>query len=156
MRFTLTKFFSRQINSLVKYLGNALFSRNFCQKSVIVNFRNFHNVALHNVEITEILSHTFLTKISWNQRFYRFLLRFVCRCTKIKFFLSTYISKISPFVCVRLYGFILSLAKSGPDSCLRCDKDAHNLFVNVNFFFACLDSFWTEREKLRLFCFLFE
>ena len=40
----LTKIFSRQINSLVIYLLNALLSRNFCQKSVRVNFRNFHSV----------------------------------------------------------------------------------------------------------------
>ena len=36
--------FSRQINSLVIYLVNALLSRNFCQKTVRVNFRNFHSV----------------------------------------------------------------------------------------------------------------
>ena len=36
--------FFRQINSLVIYLVNALLSRNFCQKSVRVNFRNFHTV----------------------------------------------------------------------------------------------------------------
>ena len=34
--------FFRQINSLVIYLVNALLSRNFCQKSVIVNSNNFH------------------------------------------------------------------------------------------------------------------
>ena len=43
-KFTLTKIFFRQINSLVIYLVNALVSRNFCQKSVRVNFRNFHSV----------------------------------------------------------------------------------------------------------------
>ena len=41
---TLTKIFFRQINSLVIYLVNALVSRNFCQKSMRVNFRNFHSV----------------------------------------------------------------------------------------------------------------
>ena len=31
-KFTLTEIFSRQINSLVIYLVNALLSRNFCEK----------------------------------------------------------------------------------------------------------------------------
>ena len=43
-KFTLTEIIFRQINSLVIYLVNALLSRNFCQKSVRVNFRNFHTV----------------------------------------------------------------------------------------------------------------
>ena len=43
-KITLTKIFFRQINSLVIYLVNALLSRNFRQKSVRVNFRNFHTV----------------------------------------------------------------------------------------------------------------
>ena len=55
-KFTLTKIFFRQINSLVIYLVNALVSRNFCQKSVRVNFRNFHSV---------LSSTIFLAKISW-------------------------------------------------------------------------------------------
>ena len=46
--------FFRQINSLLIYLVNALFSRNFCVKSVRVNFRNFHTVMREN-------SHNFLT-----------------------------------------------------------------------------------------------
>ena len=36
----------RQINSLVTYLVKPLLSRNFCQKIVRVNSRNFHTVAL--------------------------------------------------------------------------------------------------------------
>ena len=36
----------RQINSLVTYLAKPLVSRNFCQKSVIENFRNFHTVSV--------------------------------------------------------------------------------------------------------------
>ena len=47
-KFTLTKIFFRQINSLVIYLVNALVSRNFCQKSVRVNFRNFYSVPSFN------------------------------------------------------------------------------------------------------------
>ena len=43
-KFTLTKIFFRQINSLVIHLVNALLSRIFCQKSVRVNFCNFHTV----------------------------------------------------------------------------------------------------------------
>ena len=43
-KFTLTKIFFCQINSLMIYLVNALLSRNFCQKRVKVNFRNFHTV----------------------------------------------------------------------------------------------------------------
>ena len=45
IKITLTKMFFRQINSLLIYLVNALFSRNFCQKSVRVNFRTFHTFA---------------------------------------------------------------------------------------------------------------
>ena len=41
-KFTLTKIFFRQINSLVIHLVNALFSRNFCLKRVRVNFCNCH------------------------------------------------------------------------------------------------------------------
>ena len=43
-KFSLIKTFFRQINSLVIYLVNAMLSRNFYQKSVRVNFRNFHTV----------------------------------------------------------------------------------------------------------------
>ena len=59
-KFTLTEIFIRQINSFVICLVNALLSRNFCQKSVRVNFRNFHTVRFtvrefHNFSITQIL-----------------------------------------------------------------------------------------------------
>ena len=58
----------RQINSLVIYLVKPLLSRNFCQKMVRVNFRNFHSVSMpHSVEKREILSH--LKDISSNQLF---------------------------------------------------------------------------------------
>ena len=40
--FSLTKEKFRQINSLVIYLVKPLLSRNFCQKYVRENFRNFH------------------------------------------------------------------------------------------------------------------
>ena len=54
-QFTLTRIFFRQINSLVIYLVNALLSRNFCQKSVRVNFRNFHIVLCkHNCNVTTV------------------------------------------------------------------------------------------------------
>ena len=43
-KFTLTEKIFRQINSLVISLVKSLFSRNFCQKSVRENFRNFHTV----------------------------------------------------------------------------------------------------------------
>ena len=43
-KFTLTKKIFRQINSLVIYLVKSLLSRNFCQKCVRENFRNFHSV----------------------------------------------------------------------------------------------------------------
>ena len=52
--FTLTEKIFRQINYLVISLVNALVSRNFCQKCVRENFRNFHTV-----EIAEIFSHFF-------------------------------------------------------------------------------------------------
>ena len=42
--FTVNQKKFRQINSLVFSLVNTLLSRNFCQKSVTVNFRNFHTV----------------------------------------------------------------------------------------------------------------
>ena len=43
-KFTVTQKKFRQINSLVFSLVKTLLSRNFCQKSVTVNFRNFHTV----------------------------------------------------------------------------------------------------------------
>ena len=43
-KFSLTKEKFRQINSLVIYLVKPLLSRNFCQKYVRENFRNFHTV----------------------------------------------------------------------------------------------------------------
>ena len=57
-KFTLTVKISRQIIYLVILLVKTLLSRNFCQKSVRVNFRNFHTVrSQHSEEITEIYSH---------------------------------------------------------------------------------------------------
>ena len=44
--FSLTKKIFRQINSLVTYLVKPLLSRNFRQKCVRENSRNFHNVTL--------------------------------------------------------------------------------------------------------------
>ena len=43
-KFSLTKKIFRQINSLVNYLVKTLLSRNFCQKCMRENFRNFHTV----------------------------------------------------------------------------------------------------------------
>ena len=43
-KFTLTEKIFRQINYLVILLVKTLFSRNFCQKSVRVNFCKFHSV----------------------------------------------------------------------------------------------------------------
>ena len=43
-KFTVTEKKFRQINYLVISLLKTLFSRNFCQKRVTVNFRNFHTV----------------------------------------------------------------------------------------------------------------
>ena len=42
-KFSLTKNFFREINYLVTSLVKMMFSRNFCQKSVKENFRNFHS-----------------------------------------------------------------------------------------------------------------
>ena len=68
-KFTLTQKFFRQINYLVILLVKSLFSRNFCEKRVRVNFRNFHTVHtveftkfLYHLKITEIYSHSFLAK----------------------------------------------------------------------------------------------
>ena len=44
-KFSLTKNIVRQINSLVTYLVKPLLSRNFCQKCVRENSRNFHTVS---------------------------------------------------------------------------------------------------------------
>jgi len=54
-KVTLTQNFSRQINYSVILLVKSLFSRNFCQRRVRVNIRNFHTAA--SVEKREILSH---------------------------------------------------------------------------------------------------
>ena len=43
-KFSLTEMFSREISSLVTLLVKTLISRNFCDKSVRVNFRIFHSV----------------------------------------------------------------------------------------------------------------
>ena len=43
-KFTLIENIFRQINSLVISLVKTLISRNICQKSVSVNFYNFHTV----------------------------------------------------------------------------------------------------------------
>ena len=45
-KFTLTKKIFRQINYLVISLVKMLLSRNFCQKSVRVNFLKYHTVKL--------------------------------------------------------------------------------------------------------------
>ena len=54
-KITLIKDFFRQINSIVIYLVYALPSRNFYQKSVRANVRNFHAHTLCNVDFTEVL-----------------------------------------------------------------------------------------------------
>jgi len=63
-KFTLIKKNFRQINSLVISLVKPLLSRNFCQKCVRVNFRNFHTVCVSQCgnyrKLTYILSHFFL------------------------------------------------------------------------------------------------
>ena len=58
---TLTQNFFRQINYLVILLVKSLFSRNFCQKRVRVNFCNFHTVLYE------------FKNISWNQMLSNFL-----------------------------------------------------------------------------------
>ena len=62
---SLTEKIFRQITILVISLVKVLLSRNFCQKRVRENSRNFHTVP-HNVEITGILSHMhfYLAKLS--------------------------------------------------------------------------------------------
>ena len=45
-KFSLTEIFSREISSLVASLVKTLLSRDFCQKSVRENSRNFHTVNL--------------------------------------------------------------------------------------------------------------
>ena len=51
-KFSLTKEKFRQINSLVIYLVKPLLSRDFRQKCVRVNFRNFHSVVWRNDEFS--------------------------------------------------------------------------------------------------------
>ena len=53
----------RETNFLVTYSVSMLLSRNFSEKSVRVDFHNFHS-AVHSAEITGILSHAFVAKIS--------------------------------------------------------------------------------------------
>ena len=45
-KFTPTEKISRQINYLVTLLVHPLVSRNICQKSMGVHFRNFHTIAI--------------------------------------------------------------------------------------------------------------
>ena len=59
-KFTLTKEIFRQINYLVIYLVKPLFSRNFPQKCVRENSRNFHTVHVKQCEnCRNSLSHFF-------------------------------------------------------------------------------------------------
>ena len=66
-KFSLTKNFFRQINSLVTYLVKPLLSRNFCQKCVRENSRNFHTMCSeflvfpHQLEIPQNFSHSIIT-----------------------------------------------------------------------------------------------
>ena len=61
--------FFRQITSLVIYLVNPLVSRNFCQKSVRVNSRNFHSVhAIPAIPQKEIMTDTYV--YTFTQSFY--------------------------------------------------------------------------------------
>ena len=55
-KFSLTEKIFREINSLVTYLVKPLVSRNFCQKSVRENFRNFHIVLSHNMKKFRVIN----------------------------------------------------------------------------------------------------
>ena len=55
-KISLTQNIFREINSLVTSLIKTLLSRNFCQKTLRVNFGNFHTVT-HSVEKLEIHCH---------------------------------------------------------------------------------------------------
>ena len=68
-KFSLTEiFFVKSTTYLVISLVKPLFSRNFCEKRVRENFRNFHSV--HSVEKRKIWSHQ--KNISSNQLFSNF------------------------------------------------------------------------------------
>ena len=56
-KFSLNEKIFREISYLVTSLVKPLFSRNFCQKSVRENFRNFHTVSveMYNFSATQIL-----------------------------------------------------------------------------------------------------
>ena len=79
--------FFRQNNSLVIYLVNALLSRNFGQKSMRVNFCNFHTVFS-----TRKFCLSFFAKISWK---WLFCERSYKRINFTKYFYRE--EKISPF-----------------------------------------------------------
>ena len=72
-KFTLTQKFSRQISYLVILLVKSLLSRNFCQKRVRVNFRNFHTV-IHGLSILKILDLSFSMGI-WEFAYFTHLLK---------------------------------------------------------------------------------
>ena len=64
-KISLTKKIFRQINSLVTYLlVKMLISRNFCQKSVRENFRNFHTVPYTVWKNTKFSHRIFFREIS--------------------------------------------------------------------------------------------
>ena len=70
-KFGLTEKIFRQINSLVICLVKTLLSRNFCQKSVRLNFYDFHTVVhVHTQEFSTLCFRRRacgnVTKISWN------------------------------------------------------------------------------------------
>ena len=63
-KFTPTKIFLRQINSLLIYLVNTLVSRNFCHDRVRVNFRNFY-IALWRFPTQQEFRETNFSPLYW-------------------------------------------------------------------------------------------
>ena len=72
-KFTFTEKLSHQMSYKVSFVIKTLFSRNFCQKSVKVNFPNFHTVHSASVTALHLPNFILLTvfrKISWKQLFH--------------------------------------------------------------------------------------
>ena len=83
-KFTLMKKKFREINFLTTYLGKTLFSRNFCQKKVTVNFCKFHSVKscpLFFVIVRLLYAHSFLSAPSFSV--YK-TLHSICLCDKLR------------------------------------------------------------------------
>ena len=92
-KLTLTEKKIREINYLVISLVKPLFSRNFCQESVKVNFRNFYSVQCHRKNISSNQIFSFRVNALFSRNFYQKMHYFyVAQCGETRYCLSEFFS----------------------------------------------------------------